>query len=208
MRKMLFVIAVFIASVAFQAQAGVILLSDRTVFNGLGVIAYNSNFDDFASGFSYPGNPWTRGDVTYTSTSNVIVGTGTGYAPIRNVICNDWWTPLTGTLATGYDMFGFDIGWLGSASLMDVDITTNLGAYSFDDLLVPAASVSMDFLGFIAGPGEYITSFSIASIGSGYAPGITNVAVGNTGVVIPEPSTVGLAALGFLALVACRRKSR
>lgn len=209
MTRVASLLVVLLVSVAFQAQAGVVMYTDRTGFNSLGAIAYNSNFDDFGSGFSYPGTPWTRGDVTYTSTRNLIVGTGTGYAPIRNVIVNDYWTPLTGTLAGGYDMFGFDIGWLGFASVMDVLVVTNLGSYAFNDLVVPPVSSSMTFLGYVSGSGEYITSFSISSPGLGYAPAITDVAVGHTGAgAIPEPSTVALAAGGLLALAALRRKLR
>src|SRR5262245_24402893 len=59
------------------SSASVISFSDRTVFNNFGVVAFNSNFNDFGSAgphlVSYPGGApgvpteFLRGDVSYHS---------------------------------------------------------------------------------------------------------------------------------------------
>ena len=205
-------LALGIALSAFSvaASAGVASISDRSVFNAQGAIAYNSNFADFGAGFGFPGNPFTRGDVTYTSALNMTVGRGTTYSigNSQTVISNNSWSPITGTIAPAraYTLFGFDAA--VTSGPVDITITTNKNSYSFSGLTVPNGSPNFAFEGFEAtGTGEYFTAFAIYSLGSGYLPGITNVAVGLVNAV-PEPETYAmlLAGLGVLGFMARRRK--
>jgi len=204
-------VAVFglVAGATGQARAGLILYPDRSTFNSAGTIAFNSNFNDFGSDFTSPGNPFTRGDVTYNSSDNLITGTATGYAPIVNLMTNNDWSPVTGTInpTPNYNLFGFDVGVLARQDRITVDITTNLGTYDFPLLTLPDGSQSLSFLGYgTTGPGEYFTGFTLTTEnGSGSLPGLTNVAVGiqQNSPSAPEPSAIvsasiaGLMCLGY-----------
>jgi hypothetical protein len=205
MRKVLraFLLTAAVVLPAIRLDAGLITYSDRATFNAQGTIAFNSNFDDFSSGFSYPGTPYTRGDVAYSSTENLVTGTGTGYAPIRNVMTNNWWSPVQGTIATGttqYDLFGFDIGVLSRQDRISFSINTNLGSYNFPLLTIANGSSSMDFFGFATtGLGEYFTGFELtAEFGNGSLPGVTDVALGvqAEAAPTPEPASMALLAMG------------
>jgi hypothetical protein len=142
--------------------------------------AYVNSFENFGTDFSYPGDPWTARGVTYTSANNIIVGTGTAYAPRSTVICNNFWTPITGSIAGGFDMFGFDLGVLGVSSAADLTVTTNLNSYSYQIERYPNWANGNIFVGLIAAnPGEWFTGFSIASTyGPGSAPCLDEVTVG------------------------------
>lgn len=194
---------------AGQAQGSVVLYTNQAAFQGQGQITQTSNFNDFGPGFSFPGDPFSRGGVTYNSGSNLIVGPATFYAPVQNMMFYNGWTPLTGTLSGQNNMFGFDAGVASfnfSNSLVNATIFTNQGSYSFNGLSLPIASTGLGFLGFVAnGNGEYITGFSLSTQnGPGWAAGMTNVQLGNT----PEPATIavfGIMAAGALGL---RRRLR
>jgi hypothetical protein len=97
---------------AGNVNAGLQVETSSSTFNAAGTIVYDSNFNDFGSGFSLPGDPFTRGGVTYTSTQNVITGNMSGYSPIVNLMTDNYWSPVTGTLDSSaqYNMFGFDLG--------------------------------------------------------------------------------------------------
>jgi len=165
------------------AEASIVQYSNRTTFNSQGTISENYGYDDFGTGFSYPSNPWTSHEVTYTTGANLIVGTNTAYTPISNVFCYDGWSPITATIDNSpmYNMFGLDLGYLGTSSGITFDVITNLGDYSFYVINAPIASRSLDFYGFILGSGEYFTGFSLTSDqGNGSAPAIDNVTLGST----------------------------
>jgi hypothetical protein len=119
-----------LASVAGEARAGLIVDINRSTFNAAGTINYNSNFNDFGSGFSLPGDPFTRGGVTYTNTRNLIAGTATRYNPVVNLMTNDFWSPLTGSLdaSARYNMFGFDFGVLARQDQISVEVDTSTAA--------------------------------------------------------------------------------
>jgi hypothetical protein len=126
------------------------------------------------------------------------------------MIFHDYWTPLTADVLPTYDMLGFDAGVLsgnGSNSLADITVYTNLATYQYDALTLPYATGARQFLGFVAdSPGEDITGFALAAEnGFGWAPGITDVQVGNASVV-PEPASMLLAGCALLALGACARR--
>lgn len=196
--------AIVIASASFL-HASVVEYTNQGTFNSQGTIAFDTTFS-CNSTFCTPGDPYTVGGVTYTSGSNIIVDPSSSYAPVADLIAFDQWTPLTGT-TDPFNMFGFELGTINAgatSSLMDVQIDTNLATYSFNGLSNPAASSGLQFYGFIAGPGEDVTGFTISSeSGTGWAPGITDVELGNAGSVVPEPDTLvtlgsGLVLLGSL----------
>lgn len=199
--------AALLAAATTTASADVVFVAERDAFNALGTIAYNSNFDDFGAGFNFPGNPFTRGDVTYTSDENLTVGAGTdfGIGSLRTLISNDYFTGLTGTIAAGYTLFGFDAAVSGGP--VDITIATNQATYTFNDVELADGVSGLTFQGFQAtGAGEYITGFRIDTLGDGYLPGMTDVAVGVS--PIPEPATgmLLLGGLGVLGLARWRSK--
>ena len=207
-------VAVLIAS-AGHVQAAVNSFIDRSTFNAQGSIFFNSNFDDFTSDFSYPGDPFNRGDVTYTSGVNLITGTGTVWSPIRNLLTYDFWSPVTGTIesvATQYDMFGFDIGVLARQDRITISISTNIATYTFALLDISNGTQALEFRGFTTtSPGEYFTSFSLTTEnGSGSLPGITDVTLGQLGAPVPEPSCLAIFGIGagLKGLDSIRRRRR
>ena len=100
-RRVQLAAALVLAATATAASADVVLVTDRGAFNALGSIAHNSSFDDFGAGFNVPGDPFTRGDVTYASDMNITVGAGTefGIGSLRTLISNNYFTGLAGTIA-------------------------------------------------------------------------------------------------------------
>ncbi|MBZ5500254.1 MAG: hypothetical protein LAP85_27990 [Acidobacteriia bacterium] len=54
---------------------------------------------------------------------------------------------------------------------MSLSITTNLATYTFPSMSVPNVSAGLIFEGFVAGSGEYFTSFNLSSdVGYGVLP--------------------------------------
>ncbi len=194
-----------------MATATLISYSDRATFELQGAIAYNYGYEDFGTGYSFPGNPWTSHGVTYTTGRNLIVGTGTGF-PISNVFIDIFLTPLTANIETGpqYDMFGLDLSYLRSFSLLTFTAYTNLDTYVFSGLSVPNVGSAMDFYGFIAGSEEYFTGFRLDAAGGGSGPAIDNVTLGSAsqGATIPEPASLLLLGAGLSSLVLMRKRRR
>lgn len=200
-------ICLSICLLAGSANAGLLQFSDRVSFEAQGTIAENYGFEDFGTGFSYPGDPWTAHGVTYNTGNNLIVGTGTSYAPISNVFTYDFWTPVTATIdSSGFDMFALDLGYLGSNTALTFSVSTNLDNYIFSAIIAPLASRSLDFYGFTVGDGEYFTSFNISSGGTGSAPVIDNVTLGDQQKQIPEPSFLALLGFALTGLFFSRKK--
>lgn len=209
-------LASLLAVVPDPARAGILLYTDRPTFNAQGSILETTDFDDFdPSTFSYPGDPWTRGGVTYTSGRNIVAGAGTGYAPWRNLVCYDYWTPLTASVATapwGYSMLGFDMAEMTGGRVpplgITIQVSTTLGTFSSWVTPPESTSGTFAFYGFkTTDPGEAITGFALVSAGSQYAAGITEVTLGVT--AVPEPSVYASAAgLGLAGFAAWRRLRR
>lgn len=201
--------SVMLAVAAPLVQAGVLTFDSRAAFNAQGNIAFNSNFDDFGSGYHFPGYGYTRGGVSYLSDENLVVGAGTPYSvgASRPVMSNEYWSPLEARIdrATPYTLLGFDAA--VTRGLLGVTVDTNQGSYRFDGLALPDGSSALAFLGFRAdGLNEYFTGFRIETQGAGYLAGITDVAVG-TAAVVPAPPSIALL-LGGLGLIAARRQRR
>jgi len=199
--------ALALLTFAGTAQAGVTLVNDNAAFDALGTIDQTTNFDSYGSGFTSLGATTTFGALTFTSGDNLIVGTGTGYQPIRNTLDFNEWSPMSGTIDGSFNLFGFKLGTLGDQSAMSVTVYTNLGSYNFADLSSPMASSALDFHGFVATGGEYFTGFSLASAqGAGSAPSTTDFELGHAGAV-PEPASWAMMVGGFgLAGAAMRRR--
>lgn len=189
-----------------SSQATLILTNDEASFGTLGTIPFISTFEDFGDTFEFPGDPFTRGGVTYTSGANITVGVSSGYPVPTTVISYNFWTPLTGNI-DNYTMFGFDIG-VQFGSTITFTIFTNVGNYVFANQSV-AEFPDMGFFGFYT-PDEILTGFQIdVDAGAGALTGLTNVRVGNVGVVqVPEPATMALFAAGLLGLGLMSRRRK
>jgi hypothetical protein len=224
-------IAAALAALALAgvAHASLTTYTNESLFQSAGTISFNSNFDDMPGyqsfPFSYPSGfsfyqPFTRGDVTYQSTNNLVWANGSGYTNTRPLIGNNYWTPIDGTLNTApqYNMFGFEIG-TSTDSTITFHINTNLGTYTFggqtivrsNDHFVGNTFVpgSLEFRGWVAGSGEYITGFQVvADGGGGNLPGLTEVQVGHSGAQsAPDSgSTLGLFGVALAGMLYFRRK--
>jgi PEP-CTERM motif len=196
-----------LATYSVFASADVTTIDNRAAFNALGTIVHNSNFADFGSGFGFPGTPFTRGDVTYTSGQNLTVGAGTGYSigASQTVMSNNYWTPLNATVAGSHNLLGFDAA--VTSGPVTITVTTNQSSYVFSGLTLGNGAPDFTFKGFQAtGAGEVFTGFRIDTVSSGYLPGVTNVAVG----AVPEPETYAmmLAGIGLLGLMKRRASAK
>ena len=186
------------------AHATIVGVGSRVALNSQGIIMENYGFEDFTgSDFYAPGNPWTAHSVTYNNGNNLIIGPASGYAPLTNVMCNDYWTPNTGTINGTHNMFAFDVSGIQTNSVK-LTVETNLNTLILDSLTVLDAATGMSFFGFTAtGSGEYFTAFRLDGLNGG-APVIDNVTLGSLGTAaVPEPTTLllvgaGLGVIGFL----------
>jgi len=217
MRKSVLLVAILgVFSLPSQSSASVSTYTDRVAFKSQGFITFDSNFNDFkefpGTGFIYPGTPYTKGDVTYTSAENFTWGSASGYTITERLIGGNSDIPttlITGDIEAGYNMFGFNIGTYGSTPI-SITVDTNVSSYLYPSLTIANSQAGkLDYKGFIVTtPGEYFTGFKIvADNANPNFAGITNVAVGNVSAV-PVPGAVWLFASGLLGLGALRKKAQ
>lgn len=202
---------VLLLTVAVGANAGLLTFSDESSFQTMGQIVYNTNWDTFTGDFSFPGDPYTIGGVTYTSGENVIIGPESLYELPRPMLFYGSFTPLTADVDPTYTMLGFDLGVLSpdaAPALVDITVVTNFDTYQYTGLTIPYATGPLQFEGFVTDlPGEFITNFAISTeSGEGWAAGVTDVQVGAS--PIPEPAAMLLVGFGVLGLGALGRRRR
>ncbi|HUO44340.1 MAG TPA: PEP-CTERM sorting domain-containing protein [Burkholderiales bacterium] len=200
-----------LALIGSSVHAGVTLTNDQASFSALGAIVEDNDFEGIVyndgPGLASPGDPWTVDGVTYTTGNNIIVGPASGLGVSSNVFTvNSFGSPLTGSLVSNYNMFGFDIGTLLASSAVDLTLTTNLGSYNFLNQSVPLQS-AMSFFGFIAGSGEYFTGFSITPLAGDSLAALDNVMLGEV-TPVPEPTVFVMLLAGLSIVVLYGRKLR
>ena len=193
------------------AYANVTQVATQSAFSSLGTIAQNTNFDAVTGTFNFPGTPFTTGALTFSSTDNLLVGSG-AYGFQRTVMTNNYWTPVVGSVnQSGYDLFGFNLGVGGVYNALTIKVSTNVGTYAFNVALPPSSS-QLGFFGFAADAGEYFQAFRIDSAQSSNSlAGLTDIQLGTAGAPstqVPEPSTLALIGMGLLGVSRMRRKDR
>jgi hypothetical protein len=199
-----------------MASAGVVVYSSQAAFEAQGTIGQTSNFDDLATGTNLV-VPYPRGGVTYTNVDYSIDGPGAFGGvldSVRQTLFNARLGSITGNIDTSaatYSMFGFKTGYVTVDPLPveNVILTTNLGSYPVNGLMVPKAGTSLGFVGFKTDtPGEFFIGFTVSTTPSNAtnAPVMTDVELGNV-TPVPEPGSLMLLGLGVVGLV-LRRSAR
>ncbi len=196
------------------ASASGVGYTDRATFNAQGSIVYNSNFQDYGGptaiqlkpGVTSPGDPFKRGDVTYSSVMNLIVGQESGFTKTDPLLLSDAGGLLIGDInkAPMYNMLALDMAQYNNTPIT-LTVYTNQSSYLFSNIWV--SNVNSGNLTFIGGvvTGEYFTRFTIVPVNPSSAVGITNVTLGHS--PAPEPSTYALMGIGGLLIAFRLRKS-
>jgi PEP-CTERM motif len=200
------VAAAAVLSLAFSAaaQAQVTFVGSQAAFSALGTTAQNTNFDAYPTDgtFSFPGNPFTVGDLTFVEGGQNLIGGTNSYGFARNLLTDNYVSGTTIQIAGQYDLFALNAGNFFSTGDASFAVTTNLSSYNFVESVSNGAA-GFSFIGFQAGAGEYFTSVAISG---SFATGMTDVQLAQA---VPEPETYALllAGLGAVVFVARRRRA-
>jgi hypothetical protein len=194
--------------VAGGARAAITQVGSQALFSTLGTITQNTNWDAYGQGWTFPGDDFVVGDLTFVAGGqNVIGGTGTWYNTARNLLTDNYIQGTTVMTANTYNLYAVNAGNFFGNGAETFNIFTNLGNYSFSESLSDASNLApLTFIGFEAGPGEYFTSVTWSDA---YATGVTDIQLG-TVAVVPEPGSYAmlLAGLGLLGFMARRIKRK
>ncbi len=195
------------ASAGARVNAGVGVTANyseydsRAQFNGAGVVAQLSDFEEFTGGMVYERpTPWTSNGITYTSALNIILGPAIGLGVQSNAMATEFGAELVGQFAASdaFTMFGADLALFGVQAPSGLVVTTNLATYTFTDLDIPLAATGQRFLGLtLSQPGEYFTGFRFTNASGETTVLLDNVAVGHVAVGNADPvASVGDAYAG------------
>lgn len=211
---------VLLASSSAWAGVNPTKYTDPTDFHAQGTITQVTNFDGYVEGdITYLGDPYTDGQLTFTSTQNSVFGTGyPTYQNVRNALVNNYLEPMNVTIGgTGYNLFAFRICDLVGNADVTLWIDTDQDSFGFGISPYPA-NEGFKFYGFLAPDNQYFTGFHFSANDSVTAPAFAEFELGKTRVAcntrvcggggpIPEPATWALMILGVgSAGVALRRR--
>jgi hypothetical protein len=195
-----------VASVsAVSANAAVTLISTQAAFSAAGTITQNTNWDATGGVVSFPGSPFTVGDLTFVQGAQNAIGDTslTGFHTARGLLTDNAVGGTTIQIAGLYDLFAFNLGNFLSTGVANLAVVTNLGSYSFSPTVNSAVNLgALTFVGFEAGPGEYFTSVNYSGPN---ATGATDIQLGSA---VPEPASWALMIGGFFGLGGALRGAR
>jgi hypothetical protein len=202
MQKLLLAAALLAAS--GTAHAGVTLISSQAAFDAAGTISQNTNWDSYGTGWSFPGSPFTVGDLSFVEGGQNLIGGIDGYGMLRALFTDNYVAGTTINIAGSYSLFGLNAANFFSADTVNFTVTTNAGEYFLTSpVLSGAGGGALTFVGFRADAGEYFTSVNVYSPN---ATGFTDVQLGVAGV--PEPASWAMLIAGFgLVGATMRRRS-
>src|SRR5258706_5237242 len=122
-----------VASVsAVSANAAVTLISTQAAFSAAGTITQNTNWDASPAGFSYPGSPFTVGELTFVEGSQNLIGDtpGAGYNTARPLLTDNNVAGTTIEIAGLHELFAFKLGNFFSTWAADMSVGTTLRTHS------------------------------------------------------------------------------
>ena len=178
------------SSIATTAQAAIIVIGSQAAFTALGSTVQNTNWDSY-TGFSFPGNNFTVGDLTFVEGGMNLIGGNPDYGMARSLFTDNQVQGTTINIAGSYNKFGFKLGNFFGNGGTTVAITTNINSYTFNPATLSYANNgTLKFFGYYAVAGEYFTSVKYSG---SEATGATDIQVGN----VPEPASWALMIVGF-----------
>ena len=196
--KLLAAAAVAALSMGLSANAAVTTVGNQAAFNAAGTITQNTNWDSYGPSFSFPGNNFVVGDLTFVAGAENLIGeAGPGgvYNTGRNLLTDNFVRGTTIQIAGLHDLFAFNLGNFFNTGAANISVTTNLGNYNFSPVVTTAVNSGgvFTFAGYQASAGEYFTSVNYSG---GGATGATDIQLGSAGAV-PEPATWAMMIIGF-----------
>lgn len=194
MKRYLLAAAGAFALLAGNAQAQVTFIGSQSAFSSAGNITQNTNFDGNGGGFTYPGDPFTVGALTFVQGGHNLIGGVDDYGLVRPLLTDNLIAGTTVNVAGAYNLFGFAAGnFSNQTGASAITVTTNLNTYAFTPTVAYGGD-PLTFLGFQSTAGETISSVRFISSG---ALGGTDFQIGTAGSAVPEPATWAMMLLGF-----------